>query len=169
MGSGKTTIGPALAERLGYGFTDLDDLIEQRAGKPIPVLFAEEGEPAFRKLEAELLREATGWERVVVALGGGALTVEENLQRAREAGTVVYLRVPLDQLTKRLLAIGTGRPLLMGSEGRPLDASGLRRRVAFLIGAREPFYSRAQVTVDVGEMGPEETVEAVVRAVGSLQ
>lgn len=165
MGSGKSTVGPALAEALGYGFVDLDELIEDRAGRTIPVLFAEEGETGFRKLEAELLREVAGQEQVVVALGGGALTFEANLRCALAAGVVVYLRVPTEQLTKRLLAIGSGRPLLMGSEGRPLGEFDLRARIDFLVAAREPFYNRAQLTVDVGEMGPEETVRAVIMAI----
>jgi shikimate kinase len=164
MGSGKSTIGPELARALGYDFLDLDQLIEQRAGKPIPVIFSEEGEPAFRNREADVLREVAQRENTVVALGGGALTLEENLRVARSSGLVVYLRVPAEHLARRLRG-RTGRPLIMGNEGSALSDEDLRRRVALMIGAREPFYSQAHVTVDAGGMSSGETVDVVLREV----
>lgn len=164
MGSGKSTVGPELARALGYDFLDLDLLIEERAGMPIPAIFAEEGEAAFRKLEADMLREVAQREHAVVALGGGALTFEENLRVAKRSGLVIYLRVPAELLVRRLRG-RTGRPLIMGSEGSTLSDEDLRRRVDLMIGTREPYYSQADVTIEAGEMSLDETVYAVLHEV----
>lgn len=164
MGSGKSTVGPELARTLGYEFLDLDQEIEQRAGKPIPVIFSTEGEAAFRKLEADMLREVAQRKHTVVALGGGALTFEENLHVALSSGLVVYLKVPTEHLVRRLRG-RTGRPLIMGSEGSTLSDEALRQRVDMMIGVREPFYSQAHVTIETGGMDFGETVDAVLRAV----
>jgi len=164
MGSGKSTIGPLLAARLGYSFLDLDALIEARVGKPVSSLFAEDGEVAFRALEAALLRETTRQEHVVVALGGGALTFEENLSLARASGGVVYLRVSPMQLARRLATGSEGRPLLKGADGQRLSGVSLQAKIEAMLVRREAFYRRAHVTVEATWLGVETTVEAVVQA-----
>lgn len=164
MGSGKSTLGPILANVLGYGFEDLDALIEARAGKPPAMVFAEEGEAAFRKVEAALLRESGGRERIVMALGGGALASEANLRWALEHGRVVYLRVGAERLAERLWWSPNERPLLLGDDGQALSEPALQARVATMLQRREPFYRRAHVTVDVGELGVGETVDAIEKA-----
>lgn len=164
MGSGKSTLGPIVANVLGYAFVDLDALIEEQGGKSIARLFAEEGEAAFRALEARCLRETASRDRLVVALGGGALTVEENLQWALAHGTVVYLQVPLDQLIQRLRQGRTVRPLLLDEMGRRLPLRALRAKIQALIDRREPYYRRAHVVVDVGNRRVGLAVDAVIRA-----
>lgn len=165
MGSGKSTIGPILANVLGYGFVDLDETIAERAGKPVPRLFAEDGEAAFRALEATMLRETAGRDRVVVALGGGALTIEDNLQWALANGAVVYLKVSLDALIRRLRRGRSERPLLLDDAGRPLSTTALRAKVQALMDRREPFYARAHVVVDIANQRVGVAVDEVVRAV----
>lgn len=165
MGSGKSTVGPILANAIGYGFADLDEHIERRAGKTIPELFEQDGEPAFRALEAELLREATERPYVVVALGGGALVAERSRELARSSGTVIYLHVPADQLVRRLQRGSSGRPLLTDAEGGALSAKALRAQVEAMLAERLPLYrDAAHVTVDVGARRVEETVEVVLEA-----
>ena len=158
MASGKSTVGPRLADALSYAFLDLDDAIEARAGCSIPDLFAREGEAAVRELERRLLRETAGRERVVVALGGGALTKEDNLRWARAHGTVVYLRVPADVLVRRLQAARPDRPLLLDEAGAPLEPDALRHRIQTMLDERVAMYERADLIVD-----GDQSVRAVTR------
>ena len=165
MGSGKSTVGPILANAIGYGFTDLDEHIERRAGQTIPELFEQEGEAVFRALEAELLRETTERPYIVVALGGGALVAPASRRLARAHGTVIYLHVPVEQLVRRLRRGSADRPLLTDDEGNPLTSLHLRDRVEGMLRERLPLYrDAAHVTVDVGDRRVEDTVEAVLEA-----
>lgn len=147
MASGKSTVGPLLADALGYRFVDLDWLIEARAGQSIPMIFAEGGEAAFRAAEAEALDETTRSRRMVVATGGGALVTPAALRTARMAGPVVWLRASVEATLDRL-GDAVGRPLLAGPDGRPLWGHALRQRVEALMGEREPFYAQADLTLD---------------------
>lgn len=147
MASGKSTVGPLLADTLGYRFTDLDWLIEAKSGRPIPALFAEGGEAAFRAAEAEALAETTRARRMVVATGGGALTTPAALRTARHAGPVVWLRASADTVLDRL-GDAAGRPVLAGPDGAPLWGRALRERVESLMRSREPFYAQADLAVD---------------------
>ena len=165
MGSGKSTIGPILANVLGYDFTDLDAALEERAGKPVSRIFVEEGQAAFRALEATMLRETGALDKVVVALGGGALTVEDNLQWALANGAVVYLKVSLDALIRRLHRGRLVRPLLLDDTGHPLSTTDLREKVKALMDRREPFYERAHVVVEIANQRVGITVDEVVKAV----
>ncbi len=165
MGSGKSTIGPILANVLGYDFADLDEAIVERAAKPVSRIFAEEGQAAFRALEATMLRETGARDKVVVALGGGALTVEDNLQWALANGAVVYLKVSLDALIRRLRRGRLVRPLLLDDTGHPLSTTDLREKVKALMDRREPFYERAHVVVEIANQRVGITVDEVVRAV----
>lgn len=164
MGCGKSTIGPIVANVLGYDFVDLDALIVARAGKPIPAIFANEGEPAFRAFEAAALRATGTRDQVVVALGGGALTVEHNLRWALAHGTVVYLRVSVNSLLPRLLKGRTVRPLILDETGEVLDEADLRDTIETMIQRRAPFYERASVIVDADNQRVGITVDAVVQA-----
>jgi shikimate kinase len=164
MGSGKSTIGPLVANVLGYHFIDLDDAIEARAGRSIPDIFEEQGEAAFRALEAEALVDTLRRDRIVVAVGGGALTFEVNLQRALHHGTVVYLRITVEQVLQRLVRSAHERPLLRDGRGRRLPVAALRRKITDMMAGREPFYRRAHITIDVGDGRVGDTVEKVVRA-----
>jgi shikimate kinase len=168
MGSGKSTVGPLLARALGYRFLDLDTAIVQQAGQPIPQLFSEEGEAGFRQRETEALRSTGQQDRMVIALGGGALTFEHNLQWARENGLVLYLRVPADGLVRRLLHSGTERPLL-ADDPEARNPEVLQRKVEDLLARREPFYTRAHITVEAGGKSVSETVIAVLSAIQEWQ
>ena len=164
MASGKSTVGPRVAERLGIDFCDLDDWVEAQAGRPISAIFEAEGEPAFRRLEAEALRATVQRDDVVVALGGGALVDVENLAFAKKHGTVVYLQVPAEELIRRLSSEADTRPLLQDEEGVPLPDRALRARIESMLVRRRRFYEQAHVTVDAAQP-VDDVVAAMVRRV----
>lgn len=144
MGAGKTTLGSGVARELDLPFFDLDERIEKTMGRSIADIFAREGEPAFRRLETraleELLREA---EAGIVALGGGAFTVEANRALLRGAGASVWLDVPVDELLRRV--DGAARPLWRSSEEtRSLHADRARS------------YGLADHRLDLAGLGPLE-------------
>ena len=129
-GAGKTTVGLAVAELLGVAFADTDQLIEQRAGKPIPEIFFDEGEDAFRALERTTIAEALTSFGGVLALGGGAILHDGTRESLREH-TVVFLSVELSDAVKRV-GLGAGRPLL---------AINPRATVKYLMEQRRPLYA----------------------------
>ena len=153
MGSGKTTVGKVLADFLGCPFMDLDDLIVKKAGKSIPEIFAQDGEPAFRQLEARLLRQTVEKyteNTVVLALGGGAVTAPASASLLRDKTVCIYLRATLDTLLARLEGETAGRPLA--------DAS-----LASRLAAREPLYEEtAHVIIDTDGLTPEEVADEII-------
>ena len=162
MASGKSTVGPLVADALGHRFVDLDWLVEARAGQSVEALFAAGGEAAFRAAEAAALAETTRGDGVVVATGGGALVDPANLELARRAGVVVWLRTTPDVVLARL-GSAAGRPLLADADGFPLCGDHLRGRVEGLMAARAPLYARADLTVDADADAPA-VASAVVAA-----
>jgi shikimate kinase len=156
MGTGKTTVGKVLAERLGRRFIDLDDAIGARAGRSIADIFREGGETAFRELEQEALREALAQPGVVLATGGGAACREPNLSMMLAAGRVVALSASAEEVLRRT-GRRSGRPLLDGAAD-PLEAA------RELLQQREPFYARAHIRVDTVNKRPEEVVTEVLGA-----
>ena len=159
MGSGKSTGGPVLASQRDAAFVDLDASIEQTTGLAIPVLFANEGEAAFRRAERAALQAPTERRGLVVATGGGALLDESAYRLAAAAGAVVYLRVPTDLLAARLEPAAAERPLLHDGAGVPLTGTALHARIDALLGQRERAYERADVVVQADAF-PASTVAA---------
>ncbi|WP_435148385.1 shikimate kinase [Micromonospora aurantiaca (nom. illeg.)] len=145
-GSGKTTVGTALAALLGVGFRDTDADIENLAGKPIPEIFVDEGEEHFRTLERAAVAAALASHAGVLAVGGGAVLAEEN--RAALIGhTVVHLSVELPDAVKRV-GLGAGRPLL---------ALNPRATLKHLMDQRRPLYAEvATATVVTDGRTPQE-------------
>jgi shikimate kinase len=141
-GSGKSTVGRQLARRLGLPFRDSDHEIEARIGCTIREFFAREGEPAFRDIEEEVIRDLTGGADGVLATGGGAVLRPANRQRLREAAQVVYLRSAPDELYRRLRQ-DTQRPLLQVAD--PLQ------RLRTLYDERDPLYREtAHYVIETG-------------------
>ncbi len=150
-GSGKTTVGLALADALGVAFRDTDTDIEQLAGKPIPEIFVDEGEAHFRNLERAAVAAALASHPGVLALGGGAVLAEES--RAALLGhTVVHLSVELPDAVKRV-GLSSGRPLLVLNP---------RATLKHLMEQRRPLYAEvATATVVTDGRTPEEIATEV--------
>lgn len=144
MGAGKTTVGRALAALVGYRFFDLDELVEERASKTVQTIFAELGEPEFRRLEREALLSCRKMVRTVIALGGGAYVSEENRASLRGIGKTVWLDCPLEVCLGRISGDGS-RPLL-GDED---DMRGL-------LELRGAAYAQADFVVQSGYLSPEQ-------------
>lgn len=155
-GSGKSTVGRRVAELLGWEFFDTDRAVEERTGRRVAAIFAEDGEAAFRALEADAMAEAARRERVVVATGGGALLTPEG-RRAARSGFTVWLSVPPEEAAARLLADPE-------AEARPLLAGDPVARLRELLSRRRPLYAAADAVVATSALSLEEAAEAVVAA-----
>lgn len=125
MGCGKSTIGVRLAKKLGCPFTDMDTYIEEQAGMRIPEIFEQHGEPYFRDLETQAIRELATREGVI-ACGGGAMLREENARIAQESGIVLFLDVPFRMCYQRIAT--TDRPIVRRSTRQELYDLYRKRR-----------------------------------------
>jgi shikimate kinase len=152
MGSGKTTVGPLVAQRLGWKFVDVDDVIEAEAGCTIPELFRREGEAAFRQRERATIARLAGGESLVLALGGGA--IEDAQTRVLLLGApgtlMVHLEVELATTLARCGGTEHLRPVLA-------DRANLAARYA----RRLPLYRTAHVSIAVDGLTPDEAAEAI--------
>ena len=144
-GSGKSSIGKRLASKLWMEFADTDALIVEQAGKTIREIFEAEGEAGFRQREAAVIREVTGRDNYVIAVGGGAVLAAENVQAMKSNGKVVWLRAPAETLHQRIQADAETNAT------RPnLTAAGGVEEVKQLLEVRTPLYqAAADVTLDV--------------------
>ena len=115
MGSGKTTIGRALAKRLGKRFVDADHEIEARTGASIPLIFEIEGEASFREREADVIRDLTAEEGIVLATGGGAILNADSRAFLKSRGTVVYLSASTSSIMQRT-SHDQNRPMLQTAD-----------------------------------------------------
>ena len=140
MGSGKSTVGRALARKIGYRFIDSDREIEARCGVDIPTIFDYEGEAGFRDREARLIDELTRLPGVVLATGGGAVLREENRQHLMTRGHVILLQVDIKEQLRRV-GFDANRPLLQTADPEA--------RLRSLMEEREPIY-KSVADVEIG-------------------
>jgi shikimate kinase len=150
MASGKTTVGRALAQELGWPFIDIDTEIEAREGRAIARIFLEHGETRFREVETEVIRQFAAGAPAVVALGGGAFVQPANRELIENSGITVWLDCPLETIRKRLGDDST----------RPLAAN--RNGLEELFAERRPLYARANYRIDVDTDDSPEIVRRVL-------
>ena len=160
-GSGKSTVGKRLADRLWQKFVDTDELVVHRAGASIKDIFANQGEPAFREMESRVVAEVSGLTDHVIALGGGAILREENRRVLKDAGLkMIYLRCEPDELVKRIHAdplTGEARPDLT-------ELGGGIEEVRKILAAREPVYRSVMTAeLDVTHLSPQDAVVYIIR------
>ena len=159
MGSGKTSTGRPLAERLGYGFVDADAVIEQVAGCTISEIFERDGEEEFRSLETQVMRSISERHCLVVATGGGVVTRTENWGMMHQ-GIVIWLDVERRQLLQRLQSDTTQRPLLMtGDPAETLDE---------ILKQRRPLYDEADLTVVIESESADVVADGIIQLLPKL-
>lgn len=173
MASGKSAVGRALAQRLGWRLIDCDARIVAQAGKPIPEIFRECGEAGFRTLEQRIIDDLAADRRrcpqcgeprpAVIATGGGAIVDLRNFEMLRSVGVIVCLTARPEIIARRIGASAKSRPMLMEG-GKPL-----KERIAELIEARREAYARAAITVDNSELAIEQTVDAILKALAEYR
>ncbi len=155
MGTGKTAVGKVLAEKLGRKFVELDSLIEQKAGKSIPQIFQQDGEPAFRELEIEVTKEISTGKNLVIACGGGIVLNKINIDRLKSSSVIVCLTASPNIILKRTMSDGEGRPLLNVSD----RASEIRGLLKF----RKPFYERAaDIRINTSKLDIDSVAEQII-------
>lgn len=167
MGSGKSTIGPILANTLGFDFVDIDRLIEEQEKVSITAIFRTKGERYFREIERALILKVCLRPRAVISLGGGTLVDPETFHIIRSTGILVYLKLTTDELFRRLKH-REDRPLLTGPEGERLAPEDLRQRIEMLHRERQPLYESADVTILTDELRVGITVDRLVRLLAPL-
>ena len=159
MGCGKTTVGKCLANISGYTFTDTDELIVQQQERTVSEIFAAEGEPRFRDMETELLRNMLKEKNdgLVISTGGGMPVREENRALLSELGYVVYLKASAETIYERV-RYDTTRPLLQCDD--PLE------RIKQMLEQRESAYEAAtQISLSVDDLRPEEAAKIIMNSV----
>jgi shikimate kinase len=156
-GSGKSTVGAILAERLLRRFVDLDRVVTEQAGKPIQAIFAEEGEEGFRQRERQALLGVRKSKNSIVALGGGALLNEENRPLTRRLGKVVWLRAPAVVLWSRI----RNDPETLTSRPNLTPAGGLAEIEALLVERERTYRAVAHHAVDTVSCTPEAVADAI--------
>jgi len=159
MGAGKSSVGRVLARRLGACLIETDDMITAAEGRSIPEIFAAEGEAYFRAAEDEAVRLLGLKRGEVIATGGGLPCREGRIEALRRLGTVVWLSSDFDTLYERARRSGD----------RPMLAGRTREDVLALYRSREPFYARADVTVDAGRLGPDQIAVRIARALAARE
>lgn len=154
MGSGKTTIGRALAKKLNKRFIDSDHEIEARTGVSIPVIFEVEGEASFRQREAEVISDLTAQDGIVLATGGGAILDENSRRFLHERGTVIYLRAGINSILQRTRH-DKNRPLLRTADPR--------KKLEELEAQREPLYQQvAHIVIETGRPNIQFLVQSIL-------
>ena len=159
MGAGKSTVGRMLAQRLGWPFTDLDNVVEAREQRSVAEIFRDAGEPAFRQAEQAALRDLLSplpLTPLILALGGGAFVQPENASLLRQAGLpVVFLDASVEELRQRCALQGNERPLFR-------DENQFRQ----LYEVRRSCYVKADIRVETTGLTVEEAASEVARRLG---
>jgi len=153
MGAGKTTTGRTLAQKMGWGFIDLDEIIESHIDKSVQHIFADMGEDEFRRIEQSTLKTCAELERMVISLGGGAYISEENRRVIDSAGISVLLECPVEVCLSRVEYDGS-RPLLKN-----------RSEVQALFERRMPYYRLADFSVSSAVSSPVEIADQIIELV----
>jgi len=157
MGTGKTSVGEGLAKKMKRRFIDLDDLIELKERRRICDIFAQEGEPYFRRSEHEALKEVAREKDFIVACGGGIVVNRDNIKIMKETGRIICLRASLPVILKRI----------RGASHRPLlNVKDQQEQIKCLLKMRAPFYASADRSIDTSRLSIDEVISRVSRLTG---
>jgi shikimate kinase len=161
MGAGKSRIGRTLRDKTGFQFYDSDRIVEEKAGKTISRIFAEDGEDTFRELEKQAIKElARKEETVIIALGGGAVLIEENRKIMRESGYVIYLKSSAEAIYERVKH-KTHRPLLQ-VDGTENVKEKVLHKIETMMNERASLYEQADLVIERDGMEAEEVADKII-------
>jgi len=156
MGTGKTEVGKILSKKLGYALIDADTEIEKRQNMAITEIFRQQGEPAFRDIEADVIKQLSGMKKNVISTGGGAVLRQENIDNLRANGVIVCLSATPETILQRT-SVNNDRPLLQTEN--PLQ------KIKELLEYRRPYYEKADIMIDTENKSPLEVAEEIIKAV----
>lgn len=155
MGTGKSAVGKEVACAKKWQFVDLDELIELRERAAIAEIFADKGEPYFRKAEKKALKEVSRQKNFVVACGGGIVIDKKNVELMKKSGTLICLTASADVILKRTSSY-THRPLL--------NVANPKKQIQLLLKLRAPYYALAEKTIDTSGISIAEAAGRVLKA-----
>ena len=159
MGSGKSQTGPVLAKMINYAFVDTDDVIEKASKKSIASIFEKDGEKVFRDVEKKVLKEISQHHSLVIATGGGLVTLPENWGILHQ-GIVIWLDLDLKRSIKRLESDKKKRPLLIGDD--------LARNFSQILESRKPIYLESDLRIEVEDQSPYEVATMITKRLPSI-
>ncbi len=159
MGSGKSQTGPVLAKMINYAFVDTDDVIEKASKQSISSIFEKDGEKVFRDVEKQVLQEISQHHSLVIATGGGLVTLPENWGILHQ-GIVIWLDLDLKRSIKRLERDKKNRPLLIGGD--------LSKNFAQIYESRKPIYIESDLRIEVEDQSPFEVATMIAEHLPSI-
>jgi shikimate kinase len=160
MGTGKTTIAIAVANRLKMRYVSTDDLIEKKEKRTINEIFQKSGEDYFRDVESAVIRDVSCMEGLVIDTGGGAVLRDENISYLKSSGVVVCLSADEDTVMERTKKY-KHRPLL--------NVEDPKRKIRDLLAKRAPFYAKADHTIDTGKLNAKQVLEKIIEIADALK
>ncbi len=164
MGSGKSTIGPILANTLGWNFYDLDKVIEKKHGKKVADIFFEKGEAGFRIIEREVLQEIACGTNLIISLGGGTMADQKNINFMKKKGKIIFLEATAESYYQRL-RFKADRPILKGKNEELLPPDELKKRITEILNYRKKFYDQADLSFRTDNISIGKTVENISRII----
>jgi shikimate kinase len=164
MGAGKSTVGPILANTLGWNYYDLDKVIELKTGKKIRDIFEQSDEKHFRDLESLYLIEISSGDNLVISLGGGTIASGNNLSVLRENGQVIYLKTSIESVYKRL-KYKQDRPVFKVNELTDAPKEDSMKKIKAIFEARRPFYEKADFTIETENVPIGRTVDFIANII----
>ncbi len=164
MGAGKSTIGPILANTLGWDFYDLDKMIENKTSKKITEIFQEHDEKYFRRLEEKTLLKLVNKRNVVIALGGGTMTFAANLEVLKRTGMIIYLKTSPESIYSRL-KFKRDRPVLTGDGNIDLSKDEIMFKIKELLSNRIKYYELADLIINTDDFPVGKTVDNIARII----
>lgn len=162
MASGKSTIGPILANTIGWNFFDLDKEIEKKEGLKIVELFDQKGEEYFRKSETEILKELSGKTEVIISLGGGAIASDDNFKIIKSSGKVIYLKSSPEMAYKRL-RFKRDRPAFIFEGEEVPSKEKFIERINYHLESRKKYYEQCDFTIDTDSQTVGKTVDLLAK------
>jgi len=160
MGTGKTTIGKLLSEKLSFPFFDTDKVIEQNADMSIPVFFEKLGEKEFRNYETEVIKLLSDTEGCIISCGGGVVLNNLNMDLLSKNGIIIYLKASIDTIVKRVSS-NKGRPLIAAMENPKAE-------IEKLFDKRKQYYQRHNFSFDTDTLSPDEISDEIIKKVKDI-